>query len=620
MRLVAGKAVLASGLLLASGCLTAAAVGYGTAAASPAVTRTLVPIGSDYQPDTLQMFARAAVEQDASGTVRLLVLPITYSLSATSSGPGERKKNLTLAQTRRQMLEDACNVVRRPDQVCDVELVPALVRADAFLATNLDYFTDDVDGMYVLGGDQTVAMGVVADTPLEQAMAAAYDRGAVFGGNSAGDAIQSLTMVNGFTGDNGPAESLQEGAVDLWTSQGLHDPSRGLVFGLSNAVDEQHVYEQGRLGRAINVALTSGLPVLGMDAATGGPVVDARMLTGVVGFTSAVVVDPVTYRATGTFGGPRRTLSARGVVTHLIPPGGYGYDLGLLRPTVHAAAQPGPSVAGRVYPSVTTPAGAGPLYLAGGLLDDPSGPTAQDFVRTAGGAGARIVVLAVGYARGTDAKADAQTLASALQPSVVAPVRWRVVGAKADEATTASLVRDATGILLTGPDPSSVKAALAAHSTVVDAVRARWAGGAGGAATLLADDAAAAALGPVFVSDPPPGADIDTESSEDFLVSGASVVPGLGWYRGLTVEPRLLPDRQWGQLYHLMWSRPAVPAAGIDVATALRVDHAPPVVVGGSAVVVLDGRQATLGTGTNGAMAARWVMLDTFVDGDVVTP
>ena len=101
-------------------------------------TRTLVRSGSDYQADTLELFAAAAAEHDATTDtnkrVVLLVLPITYSLSATSSKNGERQKNLTLADNRRAMVEAACNTVKAPDQTCVAQLVPALVRADAFLA------------------------------------------------------------------------------------------------------------------------------------------------------------------------------------------------------------------------------------------------------------------------------------------------------------------------------------------------------------------------------------------------------------------------------------------------------------------------------------------------------
>ncbi len=178
--------------------LTAVSLAAGeTAGASPTPTRTLVPIGSDYQPVPLERFAQAAAERDTSGRVVLLVLPITYSLNATTSKNGERQRNLTLAAMRTQMVEDACNAIRSPQQTCDAQLVPVLTRSDAFLDSNVAFFTDDVDGMFILGGDQTVAMGVVADTPIEEQMAAAYERGAVVSGTSAGDAVQSVNMING---------------------------------------------------------------------------------------------------------------------------------------------------------------------------------------------------------------------------------------------------------------------------------------------------------------------------------------------------------------------------------------------------------------------------------------
>ena len=45
-----------------------------------------------------------------------------------------------------------------------------------------------------------------------------------------------------------------------------------------------------------------------------------------------------------------------------------------------------------------------------------------------------------------------------------------------------------------------------------------------------------------------------------------------------------------------------------------------PTVVGDSAAVVLDGHYATFGTGSNGALAAHWVILDTFVGGESIAP
>jgi cyanophycinase-like exopeptidase len=584
----------------------------GIAAGSP--TRTLVPIGSDYQPDTLQLMAAQAARHDTSGRVVLLVLPITYSRDAYVSKSGERQQNLTLAARRTQQLQDACDVVKSPAQVCDAELVPVLVRDDAYLASNLAFFTPDVDGMYVLGGDQTVAMQVVAGTPLEQRMADAYASGVAFGGNSAGDAVQSLNMINGYTGSNGPAESLREGAVDLWTATGPGDLTRGLVFGLPNAITDQHVFEYGRTGRSLNVAVTSGLPVIGMDAATGGVITDETLLSDITGDTSGYVIDPVPYGSTGTFGGPNATLAARHVAMHLVAPGDTGFDLATHRPTAGSHEYPAPSISGRTFAAATTPAGAGPLLLGGGLTAQPAGLAGQRFVTLAGGASSRIVVLAAGYARSTDAAADAKSIAQALQPGVTARVTWIVMDRKTDQGAAAAAIAAASGIWITAPDRSTVAAALAAQPLVVDAVHARWAGG---RAVLLADDAAAAALGPSYVAAP---ISADVEASAPLDMVGVPIATGLRWYGGFNLEPRLLPDQNEPQLLQLGAAAPGVLAVGVDVGTALEVAGGAAIVRGDSAALVIDGRGATWGTGTNGSLTARWLVLDTYVDGQTLAP
>ncbi len=258
------------GLGLAAGLL----VGVQAPAAIALPTTTLVPIGSDYQPDTLQLFAGEAAHHSSNADVHILVIPITYSLSAESTTKSERKKNLTLADHRRSQVEDACNVVKADGQTCRAQLVPVLIRDDAEAFDPTGYFEPDLDGMFVLGGDQTVAMNAVHDTPLEDAMTAAFEAGAALGGNSAGDAVQSRDMINGYFGSNGPAESMQQGAVQVCYDAGTTTCQGGLRFGFPNLITDQHVFEYGRTGRSLNVSLETGKPVLGMDAATGAVVTD----------------------------------------------------------------------------------------------------------------------------------------------------------------------------------------------------------------------------------------------------------------------------------------------------------------------------------------------------------
>ena len=592
----------------------AAAPVASVAAADPPPPPLLVPIGSDYQPDTMQLFARQAALRDTSGHVVILVIPITYSLDAYETKNGERQQNTTLAEHRTQQAEDACNAVRAPEQTCDAQLVPVLIRDDAYLQSNVDMFTPDVDGMFVLGGDQTVAMQVVAGTPVEAAMTAAFERGAVFGGNSAGDAVQSRTMINGYVGGNGPEESLRQGAVDVWDGDDA-DLLRGLPFGMPDVIADQHVFEYGRMGRSLNVSLEWGKPVLGMDAATGGVLTGYTTLAGGTGDTAGYVIDPGTWDTSAAWSGPNATLSARDVAFHLVPPGAYGFDFASMRPVIGGSAVAAPSVAGRSYPALTTPAGAGRLLLSGGIVGDPAGTVGARFKALAGGASAKIVVLAAGYAKSTDAQADAKAIAAALQTGVTAKVTWIVVDGKTDVAATTAAIRKATGVFLTAPDRSLVADALAAQPAVTAAVKARWQAG----KVLLADNAAAAVLGSRYIADGISG-DVEASAPEDLLAGGVTVATGLGWVSNVSVEPRLLPDQNWAQALRLAAAHPPVPAVALDVDTALEVSGGTAVVRGASAAVVIDGRKATFGTGSNGSLAAAWIVIDSFTAGESLAP
>ncbi|HEX5827132.1 MAG TPA: hypothetical protein VFY23_06405 [Candidatus Limnocylindrales bacterium] len=594
--------------------------GVGTVAAedTPAGT-TFVPIGSAYQADTLQLFARAVTTRpDDDPIARILVLPITYSINGLESSKSERKKNLSFADNRRGQVETACNAVKDTDQTCIVELVPSLERSDASDPDVLAYFDDEVDGMYVLGGDQGVALQVVEDTDLEHEMAAAFYAGAVFGGNSAGAAVQSRIMINGYLGGNGPAESLREDVIDVrddtvdWGNDTTLLPTRGLSFGFANLITDQHVFEYGRTGRSLNVAVEYGLPVLGMDAATAGIVRDFTRLTDVTGDTAAYVIDPNAWGSEAAFGGPNDTLSTRDVALHLLPPG-QEFDFTTMQPrTAGGAPVAKPDIAGRSLAGVAGTAST-PLYLSGGIAGDPTGAVGSAFIAEAGGAGSRIVVLAAGYAKSADAAKDAKEIAQALAPWV-ASVDGFTSASKADDVAAA--LAGATGIIVTGRDRSLVEAQLTDWPSW-DLATSRWAAG----VPLLADDAVAAVAGSSYAQEAP-AADVEAAAIEDAIETTTDA--GLALVTGLGVQPRLLPDQHWPQLFALArlgTGDAGSLAIGLDVGTAIRVaGTAAPTVIGDSAAVLVDGRSATVMTGGNGAQGASWLIVDSYVHGETIAP
>ncbi|MDQ3006613.1 MAG: hypothetical protein M3R47_14690 [Chloroflexota bacterium] len=594
--------------------LLIASFNFQSAQAEAGTVHTYVPIGSGYSSDTLQLFAREAVLQDTDGTVEILVIPITFATNAFNISNGERQQNLTLADNRRGLVESACNAVKLPSQTCHAVLAPVLVRDDAYLQSNLDLFTPQLDGMYILGGDQTIAMQVVANTPFEANMADAFNAGAVVSGNSAGAAVESLNMIGGYTGNNGPENGFQQGSVDLWLPGGSDPNRRGLSFGTTSVVLDQHEFQRGRIARLINTSFTTGLLGIGADADTGMVIVDEDTMTDVTGATSVIIIDQHTYNATGQFTGPTNSLAIHGLTTHLIPPGAFGYDLTHRRPLVNGHPLPAPSVTGRSFDALHLPSGYGPLILAGDLNSDRAGSVTQRFVSLSGGRNARLVVLTLGYAKNTDAQSNAKAFASALQSQVTNPVQWFVVDSKANQTAIQNAISNATGVLVTAPDQSRVMNALAG---IAPSLRNAWAGG----KVILADNAAAAALGQAVSTDPTPtSSSLEGDSMEDFLFSGVTIQPGLNWVSGITVEPRMVMDRHWGRAYNHLYRNHSLLGLGIDVNTAVEFTASGAKVWGKNTLVVFDGRYASYALGTNGALSERYVLLDTYVEGDEILP
>jgi cyanophycinase len=592
-----------------------------TSAVSPSLLSgasipTFVPIGAGYEADTLEQFAREAAKVDLSGEVSILVLPIAYGVDPYSMSNGLRNQNLTLADNRRGQIEAACLAVIPATETCHVVLAPVLVRADAEDPANVALVTPDLDGIFVLGGDQDVAMLVVANTPFEAALARAQAAGAVTSGNSAGAAVESADMIAGYTGSNGPEQGLEEGSVDVWAydEPASEDNMRGLIFGLQDVLLDQHVFQRGRIARLINASYGQGELGIGVDANTAATIEGGTNLTTLGGDSGAFVADSLSYGATAHFDGSG-TLSIHDVATHVLAPGD-GYDMAARQPIENATAVPAPDLTGRAFPSLATPAGSGALLLAGG---SPSASVLDDLVASSGGAGSRIVVLAAGYAKSELATKDAKAFAASLS-SRGAVATWFVIDAKTKTAEVTAALGASDGVLLTAPDPTTVLASLAAAPAVTTAARNAWLAG----AALLADDAAASAVSAGFTGDARPGdstGEIESAAIAEFRPDSVTPVAGLGWV-GVAIEPGIVSNRHWGRLYNLVGAQANHLAFGVDAGTAVGFGTGltAPRVVGENAVVALDAGYATFGVGSNGSLAAHWVILDTFVAGEAITP
>jgi cyanophycinase len=602
--LTAGVAVALCGALAAP----AASADSGVSSTPPSLT---IPIGGGYETESLQSFARAAAERATGQSVRLVVVPSSYG-----NTDEERADNLRLAQSRTDQIDSICDAAVAAPLTCDASLAVLLNRADAMDPANAAAFAD-ADGIYILGGDQGIAMEVLADSPAESAMAAAATRGAVVAGTSAGAAVQSRSMINGYAGDLNPWDGFRRGSTLMWWGD-EGDPERGLSFGSTRAIFDQHFFQRGRFARLVSTIATSdehfggASPLgVGVDYGTGVHNTADRTLSGVFGPSGVAVVDFETLGASHRWVGDSQLLSARRILTHVLTPGPAAYDMETRRLSVDGAAVPVPKVKPWNVPA--GPTSGGTLYLGGDVSDDFSVGVMPDFVRTAtaatrtGRADARIVVLSANPGDTRTAQRYAAGLGAA---------GWRgavdVASYSGSDWDGLDLAR-AAGVVMVAQDPTALAPALA------DPVfRSRVSFGVKHAPAVLADRHLAAALGSWWSPKADPtGRNYEDEAIAYFRADDAQWQRGLGLI-DVNLVPTLTYDYRWGRLYDLGRVAPAQLAVGLGEDTALVLGPGRTEVVGTGSVVVLDARAARYRVAPSGALGADNVVLDVFAPGDQV--
>jgi cyanophycinase len=122
----------------------------------------------------------------------------------------------------------------------DVAALEIKTREDAAKPEFVD-LARKAGGIFFAGGDQSRITRALLDTPVGDAIAAAYENGAVVGGTSAGTACQSALMITG----EGDFKVIRAGAVEL---------VRGLGFFRGVIVDQHFIIRQ-RSNRLITVIL-----------------------------------------------------------------------------------------------------------------------------------------------------------------------------------------------------------------------------------------------------------------------------------------------------------------------------------------------------------------------------
>lgn len=591
---------------------------------------SLVPIGGGYSEEALQGFAQVAVERASpriDTVVDLLVAPSTYGTSLE-----DREENIELAGQRTQQVEDACMVVLSLTETdftgCEAELLMLFDRDQAEDPVNSEPLTDrGLDGIFMLGGDQTIAMEVLADTVAEERLAEAYQRGIVFGGSSAGAAVQSQTMIAGYVDTGWPYNALERDQIIIWWAD---NPGfeRGLSFGSDDIVTGQHFYQRGRITRLLNTVAQSdehfngdSLLGLGVDYATGAEVTTDNVISGVFGASSVLVIDGETGRPNYEWLGENQTLSAERILTSVLAPGTAAYDIQTRTPSLDGSPV---EIDLRRHP-IAGPLQIpyeGTLILGGDLSVDWSGQVLDQFYRRASAeSSGRIAIVVAGYENNGQAQTAGNEYADILKD-----LGWQGQGKTIDviafdEGTTVDEVIGAVGlrtnvagVIFVGGDQSLVAEDLSAGlgdviSGVMETVD-----------LTMTDRAMTAVVGDWFVANPDPiyGDNHQDESIASFRSDYANVQAGLGIIPGAAFEPVLTYEQRWGRLYGIGEQHPETFVYGISENTALILEGGTAQVIGERSVVGLDASLATYATGENGAFTALNVLLHLYAPDELV--
>lgn len=188
-------------------------------------------------------------------------------------------------------------------------------------ALRRDYveLVEKAGGIFFSGGDQTRIVTALKDSPLLAAIRAAYLRGAVVGGTSAGTACMSPLMITG----EGNFDVVRAKAVELW-------PGLGLFPG---AILDQHFLARHRFNRLLTVVLEHPeLLGVGIDEDTAVWLAPDGTFE-VLGASSVLVVDArsTEIRVEASGDTRRGVFSASPLTVHVLAPGDR-FDLAARKP------------------------------------------------------------------------------------------------------------------------------------------------------------------------------------------------------------------------------------------------------------------------------------------------
>ena len=531
---------------------------------------------------------------------KLLLLPIT-------SDPNQ---GLFKAEEIRQSIQNECQKIQPPGFPCMVTIVPIFSRAEAFNPDNINKFSEDVNTIFIPDGDVSTAMQIIGGTPIEYALASAYQRGVLIAGNGAGARMQSLTMLNGYNVGFDTENSLNKNAINIWNTNEKH----GLIYGISNAIIDDYIFSDDHFVRLVNAILNPESPHIGIgiDIETGLFISDNATVDRVFGNYSATIIDAETYQAyqtaqftdisnnVNTINQTDNLISARNILIHLLAPGNYSYNLSQKVQSISYYR----NELQREFIDLQLPSGAGPLILSGDLSD----PLMQNkglstFLQfNQGKKNSRILIITSGFL----SQNDALTVIDQYRNFFKLPTEN--IFLPSDSTLPIKNPADFSGILFIGSDQSPIPL------DRITSIKNAWLSG----KSVMAIGQASSILGNFFIKNTSPYTEMENKSN-NFLKSTLTPTQGLGLLNAVIV-PDTIDKNQWSNLFSLTYSNPSSIGIGLNTNSAIEITNMGAQVLGKNCIFILDLRQADLAVGDNNAFVIANGLMDIYSPGETILP
>lgn len=237
---------------------------------------------------------------------------ILKRFTALSGGNKGRLVVVTAATSEPQETGDVYRALFQNLGVQEVAVLNVNTRQDAGCSGARDLLMQ-ATGIFFTGGDQLRLTSILGGTQVDDALHAAYRKGAVIAGTSAGASVMSETMIV----EGEETEPPRKNTVQMAPGMGL----------LREVVVDQHFAQRGRLGRLLT-AVAQYPYVLGVGIDEDTAIIVAPDGTfEVVGSHAVTVIDGKKIRETNISAtGPSEPLALTYVMLHILP-AGYRFDM-----------------------------------------------------------------------------------------------------------------------------------------------------------------------------------------------------------------------------------------------------------------------------------------------------